>query len=213
MLVNWRKSVAVFAGIGLVTAVVVTLWLIAQTSPLAAPGAPSADTQAPSASERSARLTRYVQAATVIVHGRITSVRDITEEVKGKMRDYHVAHLEPLRIFKGAAGSSGTIEVRDLGHRGANRIGGYSDEVTFHEGSEVILFLELLGPDPEKPYLTPVGLRRGMFTVVTTPDMGRVVLDGEEFTAWTEKMVLPSVASGYPLQVGAFLEQVELRGR
>ncbi|NOT34443.1 MAG: hypothetical protein HOP12_09765 [Candidatus Eisenbacteria bacterium] len=153
----------------------------------------AADRRVPSiGSTSSPSLGLLAERARAIAKGRILSVSDINEEIGGKTYPFTVATIAVEASIKGSLPS--TIEVRDLGSQAATKSGlTFSDAVTFVPNSEVIVFLEELGPAHHR-YLSPLALRRGMFTVVSDAAGSGFPLDGDELATWQFNGVIPETA-------------------
>ena len=123
-------------------------------------------------------ISLLAQRASFIVRGQVLNVRNMEDRIHGKTLPFVVATIHVSELAKGSLPTS--IEVRDLGGPAAANEGiSFSNQVTFTPGSEVILFLEELGPADHR-YLSPLALRHGVFTIVSDKSLGQVALDEDE---------------------------------
>lgn len=157
----------------------------------------------PSGRSPSSEAIQRASRAAFVVHGNVVSVENTYEDIGGQQVPYHVAVIDVSEFIKGDPFPN-PIEVQDLGHRGPDVFETYTEAVTFVPGDEVILFLGWLGPEDNR-YLSPYGLRRGMFTIVHHPELGDIALDANEYAIWTEKEIVERLDTTRPLKSDDFL--------
>ncbi len=148
-----------------------------------------------------ADLGTLVRGSEAVVHGRVTAVR--AEWADGRRRIDSLVTLAADAYFKGDFGPTVTFRVP------GGQIGRYRSVMVgapvFHEGDDVVLFLNARGPS--MPYV--LGLSQGVFRVVTDPRTSARVVTPPALVAGTaEQTVTRGDPARRPLSLAAFGAEV-----
>jgi hypothetical protein len=148
-----------------------------------------------------ATLADLVTGAPVIVHGQVVAIE--SRWADGRRQIETIVTLRATEYLKGNLGSDVTFKVP------GGQMGPYRSVMigapTFHEGDEVILFLNAQGPTV--PWIS--GLNQGVFRVAADASGTKVVVPGVPLAAGEGAQGGRGGATGQRLRLQAFAEQVK----
>jgi hypothetical protein len=148
-----------------------------------------------------ATLADLVIGAPVIVHGHVVAVESRWAE--GRRQIETIVTLRAAEYLKGNLGDAVTFKVP------GGQMGPYRSVMigapTFHEGDEVVLFLNAQGP--AVPWIS--GLNQGLFRVAADASGTKVVVPGVSLVPGGERQGDGREGRGQRLPLQAFAEQVK----